>query len=145
MPKSKAHPLDSLTFTAPKLEEAQTPLSATTPASGDPRRAMRVATVTGAAAIPLAPADAPADPGTELEGKGGAEGETRSSNVTLPVTVWEWIDRKHAEARTAGGRPLRKAAIIRAVFEVAMQTEVNLAGVQSDEEIAARLLRALRG
>lgn len=68
---------------------------------------------------------------------------TRSSNVTLPVSVWEWIDAKHAEARSNGGAPLRKAAIIRAVFQVAMAAEVDLSGCQSDEEIAQRLKSAI--
>jgi hypothetical protein len=46
--------------------------------------------------------------------------ETRSSNVTLSVTIWEWIDSKHAETRSTGGKSLRKGAIIRAVFEAMM-------------------------
>jgi hypothetical protein len=70
--------------------------------------------------------------------------ETRASNVTLPISMWEWIDAKHAEARTGGGKPLRKSAIIRAVFAVAMEVKVDLAGVQTEEEIAQRLIRAIR-
>jgi hypothetical protein len=72
------------------------------------------------------------------------EGDTRSSNVTLPVEVWEWIDSKHAQARSKGGKPLRKAAIIRAVFEAAMSVEINMSGAQSEEELKERIIRAIR-
>jgi hypothetical protein len=113
MAKSKSHPLDSLTFTAPKLDEAPPVVSA--------------------------PPTAPAAPKEEVDAE-----ETRSSNVTLPVRIWEWIDAKHAEARSKGGKPLRKAAIIRAVFEVAMSSDVNLSGAQSEDDIATRISRAIK-
>lgn len=70
--------------------------------------------------------------------------ETRSSNVTLPARMWEWIDEKHAESRSAGGAPLRKAAIIRAVFEITMEIDVDLAGCQTEDEIVERFVQALR-
>ena len=73
-----------------------------------------------------------------------AESEpTRSSNVILPVRIWDWIDAKHAEARSNGGKAIRKAAIIRAVFEAVMATEVDLSGAQSEREIAQRVNRAI--
>src|SRR3954465_3539007 len=72
------------------------------------------------------------------------EEDTRSSNVTLPVKVWEWIDTKHAQARSKGGKPLRKAAIIRAVFEIAMAADVDLSGSQSEEDLTDRLKRAVK-
>jgi hypothetical protein len=100
MAKSKSHPLDSLNFKPPKLDE-------------------------------VAPVPA-------------QEEETRASNVTLPVKVWEWIDAKHAEARSNGGKPLRKAAIIRAVFESAMSADVDLSGAQSEEDIAKRIIRSMK-
>ena len=67
----------------------------------------------------------------------------RASNVTLPVDVWEWIDRKQAEARSRGGAAFRKSAIIRAAFLVAMSVEVDLAGAQTEEEIAELMIRAV--
>lgn len=109
----KHHPLDNLTFTAPKLDESPPP-------------------TTAPAAAP-AKAESPPQPSA-----------SRSSNVTLPVAVWEWIDAKHAQARSDGGPPLRKAAIIRAVFAAAMSQDVDLTGVESEEEIAARIIRALK-
>jgi hypothetical protein len=72
------------------------------------------------------------------------ESETmRASNVLLPVHIWDWIDAKHAEARSKGGKAIRKAAIIRATFEVVMSKEVDLSGVQSEAEIIERLNRAI--
>ena len=115
MAKNKPHPLDSLTFTPPKLSESS--------------------------ALP-----SPEQPAPEMKtSKSTAPGEdTRSSNVTLPSKVWEWIDAKHAEARRKGGKPLRKAAIIRAVFEAAMSAKVDLSGAQSEEDLATRIIRAIR-
>lgn len=84
-----------------------------------------------------APAPAPQAPPAQTEEP------TRSSNVTLPVSMWEWIDRKHAEARSRGGAPIRKAAILRAVFAVAMSAEADIAGALSEEEIAELFTRAI--
>ena len=68
---------------------------------------------------------------------------SRASNVTLPASIWEWIDAKHAQARSAGGAVFRKSAIIRAAFLVAMSADVDLSGSQSDEEIAEKILGAI--
>lgn len=114
MAKSKSHPLDSLTFKAPKLDETPSVIMA-----------------------PPTTASTPTLQQDEAE-------ETRSSNVTLPIRVWEWIDAKHAEARSKGGKPLRKAAVIRAVFEVVMDAKVDLAGAQSEEELIARFKCAMK-
>ena len=68
---------------------------------------------------------------------------TRSSNVTLPVDTWDWIDTKYIEARSKGGKQFRKAAIIRAVFDVVMAADVDLTGAQSEAEIVERLRHAV--
>ena len=80
---------------------------------------------------------------TQPKVEAAKEQESRASNVTLPVEVWEWIDSKHAESRRDGGKALRKAAIFRAVFELAMSIDVDLSGVQSEEEIIERFQVAL--
>lgn len=112
-PKRKAHPLADLTFSPPSQ-----------PANAAPAPAPQA---TPAPAAPPAAAEEP----------------TRSSNVTLPVSVWEWIDRKHAEARSRGGAPIRKAAILRAVFAVAMSAEADIAGALTEEEITELITRAI--
>ena len=114
--KRKAHPLADLTFTPPSQ-----------PASAAPAPAPQPTAASTAPQVPPAPPEEP----------------TRSSNVTLPVSVWEWIDRKHAEARSRGGAPIRKAAILRAVFAVAMSAEADIAGALSEEEIATLITRAI--
>ncbi|MEM7125703.1 MAG: hypothetical protein AAF702_05220 [Chloroflexota bacterium] len=69
---------------------------------------------------------------------------TRSSNVTLPVSMWDWIDDRHREIQRSGWHSARKAAVIRAVLRVAMTVEVDLAGVMSEEEIVQRYKRAMK-
>jgi hypothetical protein len=71
------------------------------------------------------------------------EDPIRSSNVTLPASIWEWIDRKQVEARSRGGAPFRKSAIIRAAFLVAMSAEADISGALSEEEIAELMIRAV--
>jgi hypothetical protein len=115
MAKGKSHPQDSLTFDAPKLDEASA------------QQAVH---------------ETPAPSAKVVESTITTEEETRASNVTLPARIWESIDAKHAEARSKGGKPLRKAAIIRAVFEVVMAANVDLAGTQSEQELVERLKRA---
>ena len=69
---------------------------------------------------------------------------TRSSNVTLPISTWDWIDDRHREIQRSGWHAIRKAAVIRAVLQVAMEVEVDLSGVRSEEEIAQRYSRAIK-
>lgn len=68
---------------------------------------------------------------------------TRSSNTTLPVSMWDWIDDRHREIQRGGWHSARKAAVIRAVLRFAMAVEVDLAGVMSEEEIEQRYKRAM--
>lgn len=86
---------------------------------------------------------APTSLGKEEPAPTPQEDPTRSSNVTLPASIWEWVDAKHAQARSAGGAAFRKSAIMRAVFLVAMSADVDIAGSQSDEEIAEKIIRAI--
>ena len=88
-------------------------------------------------------ARAPAPPNAEPVKPQADPEEPRSSNVTLPARIWEWIDDKHAQQRSHGGAPLRKAAVIRSVFEVAMGVDVDLTGCQTEEEVVARFRQAL--
>lgn len=69
---------------------------------------------------------------------------TRSSNVTLRESQWNWVDDKQREIQREGWRAVNKSSILRAVMEVAMSAEVDLAGVTSEEEIAQRLNRAIK-
>ena len=70
--------------------------------------------------------------------------EKRSFTVLLPIEQIEWVDAKHAEARSQKGHPFRKTAILRAVLDVVMASEVNLAGSQKESELRERLLMAIK-
>lgn len=87
-----------------------------------------------------APAPQPAPPAPAVPDQADP---IRSSNVTLPASIWEWIDRKQVEARSRGGAPFRKSAIIRAAFLVAMSAEADISGALSEEEIAELMIRAV--
>jgi len=113
---NKQSPLEELSFNAPKLDDVEQPEPDPQPTQQD--------------TVPEQPIEK-----TVVK--------TRSSNVTLPINVWDWIDLKHIEARSKGGKPIRKSAIFRAVFEVAMSVDVDLSGVQSEEEIVERLKNAI--
>jgi hypothetical protein len=69
---------------------------------------------------------------------------TSASNVTLPVSMWNWIDDRHREIQRSGWRAVRKASVIRAVIEAAMKANIDLSGVTSEEEITDRVIRALK-
>lgn len=51
----------------------------------------------------------------------------------------EWLDTTCFNARLQGGKPVSKAAFIRALVDLARDQEVSLEGVKSDEEIMERL------
>ena len=58
--------------------------------------------------------------------------------------VAEWIDAKHAEARSRGGHPFRKTAIMRAVLEAVMAVEVDFSGAATEQELTARIVKAMK-
>lgn len=68
---------------------------------------------------------------------------TRASNVTLRESQWNWIDDKQREIQREGWRGVNKSSVLRAVIEVAMSSEVDLAGATTEEEIVQRLSRAM--
>ena len=87
----KQSPLEGLSFNAPKLDEVKQPELDTQPTQ---QNVMQEQPIEKAVV------------------------KTRASNVTLPVDTWDWIDQKHMEARSKGGKPVRKAAIIRSKMVV---------------------------
>jgi hypothetical protein len=69
---------------------------------------------------------------------------TRQSAVFLEERHLDWLDDRCREARRNGGRAIRKAAIIRALLDVAMSAPVDLTGLRRVEELDERLRRGLR-
>jgi hypothetical protein len=55
------------------------------------------------------------------------------------------LEDKCREARQRGGRAIRKALIIRALLDVAMESPVDLTALRRDEDLVDRLRMGLRG
>lgn len=74
-----------------------------------------------------------------------AKQPTRQSAIFLEERHLDWLDDKCREARKRGGRAIRKAAIIRALIDVAMDSPVDLTSLRDDDDLAVRLRRGLKG
>lgn len=70
---------------------------------------------------------------------------TRQSAVFLEEQQIDWLEDKCREARKNGGKAIRKAAIIRALLDVAMESPIDLTGLRRDAELVERLRRGMRG
>lgn len=70
---------------------------------------------------------------------------TRQSAVFLEEQQIDWLEDKCREARKNGGKAIRKAAIIRALLDVAMESPIDLTGLRRDSELVERMRRAMRG
>jgi hypothetical protein len=73
-----------------------------------------------------------------------AKQPTRQSAIFLEEAHLDWLDDKCREARRRGGRAIRKAAIIRALLNVAMESPIDLTSLRDEEELQERLRRGLR-
>ena len=74
-----------------------------------------------------------------------AKSPSRQSAVFLQEHHLDWLEDRCREARRNGGRAIRKAAIIRALLDVAMQSPIDLRGLKREDELTERLRRGLRG
>ena len=70
--------------------------------------------------------------------------KTRQSAVFLEEQHIDWLEDKCREARRNGGKAIRKAAIIRALIDVAMESPVDLSGLRRDAELVERIREGLR-
>src|SRR5438093_9195372 len=68
---------------------------------------------------------------------------TRQSAVFLEEQHIDWLEDKCREARKNGGKAIRKAAIIRALLDVAMESPVDLTGLRRDAELVERIRRGM--
>ena len=71
--------------------------------------------------------------------------QTRQSAVFLEEQHIDWLEDKCREARKNGGKAIRKAAIIRALLDVAMESPIDLTGLRRDTELVERMRRGMRG
>ena len=70
--------------------------------------------------------------------------QTRQSAVFLEEQQIDWLEDKCREARRNGGKAIRKAAIIRALLDVAMDAPVDLTGLASDKHLVDRIKHGVR-
>ena len=69
---------------------------------------------------------------------------TRQTSVFLTEDQITWLDNAALQAKREGGKAIRKAVVLRTLVEIAMQTPLDLTGVQSEEEVRARMESALK-
>lgn len=70
---------------------------------------------------------------------------TRQSAIFLEERHIDWLEDKCREARRRGGRAIRKAVIIRALLDVAMESPVDLTALRREEDLIERIRKGLRG
>ena len=73
-----------------------------------------------------------------------AKPATRQSAIFLEERHLDWLEDKCREARQRGGRAIRKALIIRALLDVAIESPVDLTSLRRDEDLVDRLRQGLR-
>ncbi len=70
--------------------------------------------------------------------------QTRQSAVFLEERQIDWLEDRCREARHEGGKAIRKAAIIRALLDAAMEAPIDLTGLRRDADLIERIRRGLR-
>jgi hypothetical protein len=70
--------------------------------------------------------------------------KTRQSAVFLEEQQIDWLEDKCREARKHGGKAIRKAAIIRALIDAAMESPIDLSGLRRESELIERIRQGLR-
>lgn len=68
---------------------------------------------------------------------------TRQSAVFLEERHIDWLEDRCREARRKGGRAVRKAALIRALIDVAMEAPIDLTGLRREEDLVPRIKKGL--
>ena len=90
-------------------------------------------------------AEAPVAAAAPSAGKPVARGSTRQSAIFLEEQHLDWLEDRCREARRNGGRAVRKAAVIRALLDVAMQSPIDLTTLRGEGDLVERIRRGLRG
>ena len=69
---------------------------------------------------------------------------SRQSAIFLQDRHLDWLDERCREARHNGGRAIRKAEIIRALLDVAMDLPIDFSGLRRNEDLTERVRASLR-
>ena len=75
----------------------------------------------------------------------GPKPPTRQSAIFLEEQHIDWLEDRCREARRNGGRAIRKAAVIRALLDVAMESGIDLTALRREDDLLPRVRQALRG
>lgn len=97
----------------------------------------------GVESPPAAAGDGPTEAGEPVAAPDGKP-PTRQSAIFLEERQIDWLEDRCREARRNGGRAIRKAAIIRALLDVAMESSLDLTGLRREEDLGRRIRQALR-
>jgi hypothetical protein len=71
-------------------------------------------------------------------------GELRQTTLLAYDYQLDWLDQKCTEARRGGGKPIRKAVLIRSLLDLAISAPVDLTGITSEDELVERLEKAIK-
>lgn len=71
-------------------------------------------------------------------------GPTRQSAIFLEERHIDWLEDKCREARRRGGRAIRKAMVIRALLDVAIESPIDLTALRREEDLIERVRKGLR-
>ena len=97
---------------------------------------------------PPAPTEAPtATPdtnGNAVKPAPVAEEALRQTTIMVYDDQLDWLEQKCTEARSKGGKALRKAVVIRALIDLARSSPVDLSGVKTEEQLLVRIERAIK-
>ncbi len=82
----------------------------------------------------------------EASSRRGAAGKpaTRQSAIFLEERHLDWLDDKCREARRNGGKAIRKAAIIRALLDVGMESNIDLTSLRDEDDLLERMRIGMR-
>lgn len=74
---------------------------------------------------------------------------SKKSQVQTAVILTEenvaWLDERSTESKKNAGRWASKSLIIRIILDLMEETDLDLSGVQGEEEIEARIREAIKG
>jgi len=95
-----------------------------------------------------APAGDPSMP-LEVNGNGAKNGPVveeplRQTTIMVYDEQLDWLEQKCTEARSKGGKPIRKAVVIRTLIDLARSSEVDLSGLKNEQDLIVRIERAIK-
>lgn len=98
----------------------------------------------GAPAPSQAPIAAPDTNGASLRNEPAGEEALRQTTIMVYDEQLDWLEQKCTEARSKGGKPIRKAVVIRALIDLARSSAVDLSGLKTEDELVIRIERAIK-